>query len=500
MRKQLVILTLLLVLFSQMLYAVGNDSVSCLVTPHYAPYNNVPAPSKKAPSKIKKYLNEEFTRGPLGLIATGFIIKGNRREYQNIRHHFVPSFENKYDDYLQYSPAVATYLLKIAGVENRSSWPRMVTSTVFSYATMALIVNSMKHSINEMRPDGSTANSFPSGHTATAFVSATILHKEYGAKSPWYSFAGYSMATVTGVTRILNNRHWISDVLVGAGVGILSTDLGYLFADLIFKEKGIKRVERTSHKIDIAAKPSFVSFGVQMGIEPKSLNVPNVYDNYDANLKPTTDAKALNMRLKLGLSSSVALEGAYFFNEHWGIGGRFRAKSIPVISETSPEKGFDYGIGSNPLLDGAKDFCNLESGRLSMFNLSLGGYYSYPLSSSMALGTKFLIGNKITTDYEVAAVYNTSDKTPGNDFIVDNEFLKIDADHSLVFSTGLSFTYAHDRGLVFRLSLDYDSNSPEYVYKLYNRVDGKGERIEDVFKEKTRMDSFSAGLSMAIHF
>lgn len=75
------------------------------------------------------------------------------------------------------------------------------------------------------RPDGSNNKSFPSGHTATAFMAATMLHKEYGGRSPWYSIAGYSMATVTGVSRMLNNKHWLSDVLVGAGIGILGVSV-----------------------------------------------------------------------------------------------------------------------------------------------------------------------------------------------------------------------------------------------------------------------------------
>lgn len=65
-----------------------------------------------------------------------------------------------------------------------------------------------------------------------------MLHKEYGHRSPWYSIGGYTVATVTGVTRQLNNRHWMSDIMVGAGIGILATELGYFLADLIFKDKG----------------------------------------------------------------------------------------------------------------------------------------------------------------------------------------------------------------------------------------------------------------------
>ena len=62
-----------------------------------------------------------------------------------------------------------------------------------------------------------------------------MLHKEYGHRSPWYSIGGYTVATITGVTRQLNNRHWMSDIMVGAGIGILATELGYFLADLIFK-------------------------------------------------------------------------------------------------------------------------------------------------------------------------------------------------------------------------------------------------------------------------
>ena len=51
-------------------------------------------------------------------------------------------------------------------------------------ALMATAVNSLKYSCKVMRPDGSTRNSFPSGHTATAFMAATMLHKEYGHLSP----------------------------------------------------------------------------------------------------------------------------------------------------------------------------------------------------------------------------------------------------------------------------------------------------------------------------
>ena len=95
-------------------------------------------------------------------------------------------------------------------------------------------------------------------------MTATMLHKEYGHRSPWYSIGGYTLATLTGVTRQLNNRHWMSDVMVGAGIGILATEFGYFLADLIFKEKGLK-VRETYVVFDRYRHPSFVGFSVGHG-------------------------------------------------------------------------------------------------------------------------------------------------------------------------------------------------------------------------------------------
>ena len=158
------------------------------------------------------------------------------------------NFHSEIDNYTQFSGIALTAGLKMAGVEGRSSWPRLFASSLASYGVMAAFVNSIKYTTSEMRPDGSTRNSWPSGHTATAFVGATILHKEYGlTRSPWYSIGGYTLATATGVMRVLNNRHWISDVLSGAGIGILSTELAYGICDLLFKDKGLLMNDLSVH-------------------------------------------------------------------------------------------------------------------------------------------------------------------------------------------------------------------------------------------------------------
>ena len=81
--------------------------------------------------------------------------------------------------------------------------------------------------------------SFPSGHTAAAFMAATLLYKEYGFKGYWVGLVAYAAAIVTGFTRILNNRHWLFDVIIGAALGILLTNLAFRLVQLIFKDRGL---------------------------------------------------------------------------------------------------------------------------------------------------------------------------------------------------------------------------------------------------------------------
>lgn len=141
------------------------------------------------------------------------------------------------DEYLRFAPGALMLGLKAGGCESRSSWGRMIVSDAFSAGIMTIAVNGLKYSIDRPRPDGASGGSFPSGHTATAFMAAAMLHEEYGWRSPWFSFGGYAIASATGISRIINDRHWASDVIAGAVIGVASVRLGYFLADLIFKDR-----------------------------------------------------------------------------------------------------------------------------------------------------------------------------------------------------------------------------------------------------------------------
>lgn len=174
----------------------------------------------------------------LPLIVTGTALRPLKYGFQDIRNGLVPGFRYTYDDFLQYAPAAAVLVLKTCGVSSADSWGRMLAADAMGFAAMAALVNAGKYTFRDPRPDGSSRNSFPSGHTATAFAAATMLHHEYGGRSVWYSVGGYTAAVATGISRILNNRHWISDVVAGAGIGIVSMEIGYWLADEIFGERG----------------------------------------------------------------------------------------------------------------------------------------------------------------------------------------------------------------------------------------------------------------------
>ena len=134
----------------------------------------------------------------------------------------------KADDYLQYAPAVAVYVLNLTPLKGKDNFVDRTAVLATSFLGMTLTVNVLKYSTKVLRPDGSAYNSFPSGHTAMAFMGAEFLRAEYQDTAPWVGVAGYCVATCTGILRIYNNRHYLSDVLAGAGFGILSTRIAYL--------------------------------------------------------------------------------------------------------------------------------------------------------------------------------------------------------------------------------------------------------------------------------
>ena len=427
-------------------------------------------------------------------------------------------FKTRIDDYLQFFGPAMTVGLKLGGYEGRSDWPRLLASAGMSYLIMAGLVNGIKYTAKEMRPDGSSANSWPSGHTATAFVGATLLHKEYGlTRSPWWSVAGYGVATATGVMRVLNNRHWISDVMSGAGIGILSGELGYALCDLMFKQKGLLRNDLIIEN----EKPSFFSISMGLGLGGKDL---------------TFDEDGETRNIKFRAATVVDAEGAYFFNKYIGVGGRLRvrAQSTQDFGDFAyyvPVEDLDAWLGLQPLYQstfpddytGTPDeneltylskvgyqgdteaawqanapvtdsYGVIKSDHITEFTGSVGVYFNLPLSDHFSLGSKALIGRSITQEldidgyaegnkkdisYTMTLDNRPSAQTSGSPFTkVENleypnntgekwtdewEYLTIGAKSSTSFGTGLSLTYRYKSNFSWRFFCDYDYTRKEFT-------------------------------------
>ncbi|MDR1226629.1 MAG: phosphatase PAP2 family protein [Prevotellaceae bacterium] len=150
------------------------------------------------------------------------------------------------DNYLQLAPAAASLGLDVFRIYGKHNVVEKSIILATAYIIESTVTTTMKHTFREMRPDGSARNSFPSGHTATAFVGAEFLRKEYWEVSPWYGVGGYAVATLVGYLRMYNNRHWLADVVAGAGVGIFSTQCAYALYPVIRKIIFVKHTDAST--------------------------------------------------------------------------------------------------------------------------------------------------------------------------------------------------------------------------------------------------------------
>ncbi|RNL53207.1 phosphatase PAP2 family protein [Pedobacter jejuensis] len=151
-----------------------------------------------------------------------------------------PLFAAHVDDYLQFAPAAAVYALNLSWIKGKHNLFDATMLYATSAAIMGVSTHFVKQGVGRERPNGNGQNSFPSGHTASAFMAAEFLHQEYNDVNPWIGYAGYFVATATGTLRLYNNKHWFSDVVAGAGFGIASTKIAYLiypYMKQIFNKK-----------------------------------------------------------------------------------------------------------------------------------------------------------------------------------------------------------------------------------------------------------------------
>ena len=480
----------------------------------------------KTRDNIKPYkFMDDMTFVGVPLFLAGWAIKGDKAMFRvnnakgKANTQLLTDFKTGIDDYTQYFGPAMVIGLKLGGVEGRSDWGRLLASAGMSYGIMALLVNGIKYTAKEMRPDGSSANSWPSGHTATSFVGATMLHKEYGlTRSPWFSVAGYGVATATGVMRVLNNRHWVSDVMSGAGIGILSTELGYALSDLIFKNRGLLRNDL---EID-SENPSFFGISMGVGLGGKDIDFNILDDMQDKESHGISEEEAelwkndpnFDVNIDFRAATVVDAEGAYFFNKYVGIGGRFRvramsAKSFGKWADISSEDANGVWLGDvitineiyahsdYPGQSLTKEIINqggapvttmngtVKSDHLAEFTASAGLYFNLPLTHRFSLGTKLLLGRSFTQELDIDGYGEGNVKDIDYGMIIEKgkvtylglenpvstgekwtdewDYLTLGSESATSYGTGISLTYRYKSNFSWRLFCDYDYSEKTYT-------------------------------------
>lgn len=162
---------------------------------------------------------------------------------------------------VQYGPSVVGWALPLVGVKSRHPARERLLVTITTYTLMASSVYAVKNFAGELRPNGKDRHSFPSGHTATAFAGAEIMRREYGG---WWGVGAYLWAASVGIVRACSTEHWATDVIGGAGFGILSARAAYWLLPIEKKLLGFNK--HTQALVTPYYNPATGTIGAQMAV------------------------------------------------------------------------------------------------------------------------------------------------------------------------------------------------------------------------------------------
>lgn len=175
--------------------------------------------------KSKDKISYKQFIAPVALITSGSLLLNtalNDDLQKNANNFFGENFQSSSDYYLPFLPVAQIYLGKSFGFKPKNDFYHQTINITIANAIAVSTTMALKYTVKEERPDKSDDLSFPSGHTSIAFTNAALLYYEYKDSNLWYASSGFLFATATGVLRIANNKHYTSDVLAGAGIGLAS--------------------------------------------------------------------------------------------------------------------------------------------------------------------------------------------------------------------------------------------------------------------------------------
>lgn len=166
---------------------------------------------------------------PAGLIISSLVV-----EFSGIKERWqeaIPDTHTDIEDYLQYTPIAILYGADVAGVKHKNPVFTQTKYLIIAELTTSLLTQILKQVTGVTRPNGGDL-SYPSGHTSQAFSCASVLFNEFNETNKPVAWSGYMFAAATGALRVTNNKHWVPDVLAGAGLAIIVTNLVYYFHPL----------------------------------------------------------------------------------------------------------------------------------------------------------------------------------------------------------------------------------------------------------------------------
>ena len=325
------------------------------------------------------------------LVGAGLTEHKFSNAYGKRQNNYFPENHTRWADWSRYAPKLLQLGLVLSGAKGRYNDRHMIVSDIIGTLSLIGSTTLLKRTTNQLRPDGTDRKSFPSGHAAVAFLTATMLDEEYGHLSPIITIGGYAISTATGFDRTRSNRHYAGDVLMGAGLGILSARLGYWIGHIIYNNDiASSQDQDCSYEIH----PSFLGFfgGISIPTGHRGITFPKA----DAGL-------------------TEGLEGAWFPTRHWGLGGQISQSHQLLHHKEHP-------------IAASVDVLSLEA----------GPYYSYTLTD------RCRIGAKLNGGYSIQCGGRNDMRHYGYKMM-----------ESPSLTTALNFGYAARESLEVRMNLNY---------------------------------------------
>ena len=340
---------------------------------------------RKVEEVIQQYNDTQLERemkfkfdGALHFVR-GLLLTWTDHNYITRDAHFEPKHDAvNWTDYAVGSiPLVANWALKTAGVKSRSKTERMLTANAMAMAISFGTTEILKRSIHEGRPDMSNRQSFPSGHTSFAFASATILSREYGYISPWITIGGFTTAASTELLRIQHNKHWMNDLYMGAGIGVMSTNLAYFLTDKIFGADAINKPELRKRDVQRLIKFSEKASGFTF------VSGTEIGDH---------TIRFADARIKTGASFSAGADVAWFITPN--VAAEFLTRVVDAQAKVFDTTNIFTG------------------GHLNLYHFDLGAKMSWPfalgkrLSTRTFAGVRMMNGDSLTDGTKTYAIPN----------------------------------------------------------------------------------------------